>query len=118
MSASFALHERGRRVLACPDRPTHISGRDHRLSLSSSVLSQVFVQDCSRPPLQPALQLAAHIVRSHRMELGQRHEVRCSCLIFQLTVVQLELLLEAEGLLIEERTSDASPAGQNQFRAA
>jgi hypothetical protein len=33
-------------------------------------------------------------------------------------VVQLELLLEAEGLLIEERTSDASPAGQNQFRAA
>jgi hypothetical protein len=84
MSTSFALHERGRRVLACPDRPTHISGRDHRLNLSSSVLSQVFVQDCSRPPLQPALQLAAHIVRSHRMELGQRHEVRCSCLIFQL----------------------------------
>jgi hypothetical protein len=33
-------------------------------------------------------------------------------------VVHLELLLEAEGQLIEERTSHASPAGQNQFRAA
>jgi hypothetical protein len=32
-------------------------------------------------------------------------------------VVQLELLLETEGLLIEERTSHASSAGQNQFRA-
>jgi hypothetical protein len=30
-------------------------------------------------------------------------------------VVQLELLLEAEGLLIEERTF---PPGQNRFRAA
>jgi hypothetical protein len=33
-------------------------------------------------------------------------------------VVQLELLLETEGLLIEERRSHVSPAGQNQFRAA
>jgi hypothetical protein len=33
-------------------------------------------------------------------------------------VVQLELLLEAEGLLIEERTTHASPPGQDRFRAA
>ncbi len=33
-------------------------------------------------------------------------------------VVRLELLLEAEGLLIEERTAHASPLGQNRFRAA
>jgi hypothetical protein len=33
-------------------------------------------------------------------------------------VVYLELLLEAEGLLIEERTAHASPPGQDRFRAA
>ena len=33
-------------------------------------------------------------------------------------VVHLELLLEAEGLLIEERTTHASPPGQDRFRAA
>jgi hypothetical protein len=33
-------------------------------------------------------------------------------------VVQLELLLEAEGLLIEERTAHASAPGQDRFRAA
>jgi len=33
-------------------------------------------------------------------------------------VVRLELLLEAEGLLIEERTGYASPPGQDRFRAA
>jgi hypothetical protein len=33
-------------------------------------------------------------------------------------VVQLELLLEAEGLLIEERPAHASPPGQDRFRAA
>jgi hypothetical protein len=34
------------------------------------------------------------------------------------TVVHLELLLEAEGLLIEERTAGAPPPGQDRFRAA
>ena len=34
------------------------------------------------------------------------------------TVVHLELLLEAEGLLIEERTAHASAPGQDRFRAA
>jgi hypothetical protein len=34
------------------------------------------------------------------------------------TVVHLELLLEAEGLLIEERTARAPPPGQDRFRAA
>ena len=33
-------------------------------------------------------------------------------------VVQLELLLEAEGLLIEERPAHASLPGQDRFRAA
>jgi len=33
-------------------------------------------------------------------------------------VVYLELLLEAEGLLIEERPAHASSAGQDWFRAA
>jgi hypothetical protein len=33
-------------------------------------------------------------------------------------VVHFELLLEAEGLLIEERTVRGSPSGQDQFRAA
>jgi hypothetical protein len=33
-------------------------------------------------------------------------------------VVHLELLLEAEGLLIEERTAHASAPGQDRFRAA
>jgi hypothetical protein len=33
-------------------------------------------------------------------------------------VVHLELLLEAEGLLIEERTTHAAPPGQDRFRAA
>jgi hypothetical protein len=33
-------------------------------------------------------------------------------------VVHLELLLEAEGLLIEERTAHASSPGQDRFRAA
>jgi hypothetical protein len=33
-------------------------------------------------------------------------------------VVQLELLLEAEGLLLEERPAHASPPGQDRFRAA
>jgi len=33
-------------------------------------------------------------------------------------VVHLELLLEAEGLLIEERTAQTSPIGQDRFRAA
>jgi hypothetical protein len=33
-------------------------------------------------------------------------------------VVQLELLLEAEGLLIEQTTGYASPPGQDRFRAA
>jgi hypothetical protein len=33
-------------------------------------------------------------------------------------VVRLELLLEAEGLLMEESRAQASPARQNQFRAA
>ena len=33
-------------------------------------------------------------------------------------VVHLELLLEAEGLLIEERTAHASASGQDRFRAA
>jgi hypothetical protein len=33
-------------------------------------------------------------------------------------VVHLELLLEAEGLLVEERTAYASPPGQDRFRAA
>jgi hypothetical protein len=33
-------------------------------------------------------------------------------------VVQLELLLEAEGLLMEESRAQASPPRQNQFRAA
>src|SRR4051794_35213116 len=33
-------------------------------------------------------------------------------------VVHLELLLEAEGLLIEERLAHASSAGQDRFRAA
>jgi hypothetical protein len=33
-------------------------------------------------------------------------------------VVHLELLLEAEGLLIEERTTRGSPSGQDRFRAA
>jgi hypothetical protein len=33
-------------------------------------------------------------------------------------VVHLELLLEAEGLLIEERTARGSPSGQDRFRAA
>jgi len=33
-------------------------------------------------------------------------------------VVHLELLLEAEGLLIEERTAHASPSWQDRFRAA
>src|SRR5947207_462873 len=33
-------------------------------------------------------------------------------------VVHLELLLEAEDLLIEERTAHASPPGQDRFRAA
>ena len=33
-------------------------------------------------------------------------------------VVQLELLLEAEGLLIEERRAHARPSGENRFRAA
>ena len=33
-------------------------------------------------------------------------------------VVHLELLLEAEGLLIEEKTAHASPDGQDRFRAA
>jgi hypothetical protein len=33
-------------------------------------------------------------------------------------VVQLEVLLEAEGLLIEERTAHASAPGQDRFRAA
>jgi hypothetical protein len=32
-------------------------------------------------------------------------------------VVHLELLLEAEGLLIEERTAHASSPGQDRFRA-
>ena len=32
--------------------------------------------------------------------------------------VHLELLLEAEGLLIEERTAHASAPGQDRFRAA
>lgn len=34
------------------------------------------------------------------------------------TVVHLELLLEAEGLLIEERTAGAPSPGQDRFRAA
>ena len=34
------------------------------------------------------------------------------------TVVHLELLLEAEGLLIEERTVGAPSPGQDRFRAA
>ena len=34
------------------------------------------------------------------------------------TVVHLELLLEAEGLLIEERTAGARSSGQDRFRAA
>jgi hypothetical protein len=34
------------------------------------------------------------------------------------TVVHLELLVEAEGLLIEERTAGAPPPGQDRFRAA
>jgi hypothetical protein len=34
------------------------------------------------------------------------------------TVVHLELLLEAEGLLIEERTAGAPSLGQDRFRAA
>jgi hypothetical protein len=34
------------------------------------------------------------------------------------TVVHLELLLEAEGLLIEDRTARASSSGQDRFRAA
>ena len=33
-------------------------------------------------------------------------------------VVHLELLLEAEGLLIEERPAHASTPGQDRFRAA
>jgi hypothetical protein len=33
-------------------------------------------------------------------------------------VVRLELLLEAEGLLIEERPAHASSPGQDRFRAA
>ena len=33
-------------------------------------------------------------------------------------VVHLELILEAEGLLIEERTAHASSPGQDRFRAA
>jgi hypothetical protein len=33
-------------------------------------------------------------------------------------VVRLELLLEAEGLLMEESRAQASPPRQNQFRAA
>jgi hypothetical protein len=33
-------------------------------------------------------------------------------------VVHLELLLEAEGLLIEERTAGAPSPGQDRFRAA
>jgi hypothetical protein len=33
-------------------------------------------------------------------------------------VVHFELLLEVEGLLIEERTVRGSPSGQDQFRAA
>ena len=33
-------------------------------------------------------------------------------------VVRLEVLLEAEGLLIEERTAHASAPGQDRFRAA
>ena len=33
-------------------------------------------------------------------------------------VVHLELFLEAEGLLIEEKTAHASPDGQDRFRAA
>jgi hypothetical protein len=33
-------------------------------------------------------------------------------------VVHLELLLEAEGLLIEERTARGSPSGEDRFRAA
>ncbi len=35
-----------------------------------------------------------------------------------LELVHLELLLEAEGLLIEERTAHASSPGQDRFRAA
>jgi hypothetical protein len=34
------------------------------------------------------------------------------------TVVHLELLLEAEGLLIEERTAGAPSPGRDRFRAA
>jgi hypothetical protein len=34
------------------------------------------------------------------------------------TVVHLEVLVEAEGLLIEERTAGAPPPGQDRFRAA
>jgi hypothetical protein len=34
------------------------------------------------------------------------------------TVVHLELLLEAEGLLTEERTAGAPSPGQDRFRAA